>query len=126
MYADPYDVLTLTVDEYWWIADYVRQHDKLGQEWDQGFQLRLYRGLLEAQRQPPTAPLTITLPELWQIDRQLNSGMMKGPLPIGLTILTKVRTLIVKLASELGEEELSYDHPDRHQPADYHARDHGA
>ena len=36
-----FDLLPGTLDELWAIHDYVRQHDKLGQEWDKDLTVRI-------------------------------------------------------------------------------------
>ena len=47
-----FDLLRLTIDEAWALRNYVRQHDKLGQEWDKGFMRRVHVAILDAQAHP--------------------------------------------------------------------------
>ena len=93
-----FDILTLSDVECWVLGDLIRRHDALGQEWDRDFMRRLYRTLAEAEAAPSkAAQIMVTEDELWQIDRQINSAIVVGPVPVGRNILRKVRTLLVKL-----------------------------
>lgn len=47
-----FDLLPVTIEELWAIHDYVRQHDKLGQEWDREFNDKVMAAILEAQGHP--------------------------------------------------------------------------
>jgi len=92
-----FDLLPATREELWAIHDYVRQHDKLGQEWDRDLNTRLMEALLDAQANPDRmATLMLFEEELWQIDRQIPSGLMIGTQPVGRTLLLKVMQLLVK------------------------------
>ena len=93
-----FDLLPATVDELWAIHDYVRQHDKLGQEWDRDFTTRVMAAIQDASASPDQAATVMCLEEdLWQIDRQIPSGLMVGTQPVGKTLLTKVMGLLVKM-----------------------------
>lgn len=99
----PFDLLSLTLDELWAVHDCVRQHDKLGKEWDPGFMERVMAAILVAQGHPASqVVLLCSMEELWQIDRQTPSGLMVGPQPVGRNLLVKVMRLIVKMQG--GEE----------------------
>ncbi len=99
-----FDVLSATVDELWAIHDYVRQHDKLGQEWDKDFQTRVMEAILEAHNHPSGhGSLLCFEEELWQIDRQIPSSLMVGTRPVGRELLVKAMALLVKMGG--GEED---------------------
>lgn len=99
-----FDLLPVTLDEGWAIHDFVRQHDKLGQEWDKDFTARVMAAILEAQDHPDhQATLMCVEDELWQIDRQIPSALMVGTQPVGRNLLIKVMQLIVKIRG--GEED---------------------
>ena len=103
----PFDLLPASLDELWAIHDYVRQHDKLGQEWDKDFGTRLMEAILEAQNHPRrSASLLCFEEELWQMDRQLPSGLMVGTQPVGRNLLLKIMALLVKMGG--GEEDGSH------------------
>lgn len=96
--ATGFDLLPVTLDELWAIHDYVRQHDKLGQEWDKDFNARVMGAIVEAEGRPDhTATLVCLEQELWQIDRQVPSALMVGAKPVGRNLLEKVMRLIVKM-----------------------------
>lgn len=99
-----FDLLPLTLDELWAIHDYVRQHDKLGQEWDKDFIARVMAAILEAEEHSAhQATLLVAEDELWQTDRQVPSALMTGTQPVGRNLLMKVMRLIVKMRG--GEED---------------------
>jgi hypothetical protein len=99
-----FDLLPTTLDELWAIHDYVRQHDKLGQEWDKDFTARVMAAILEAQEHPShQATLMCAEDELWQMDRQIPSALMTGTQPVGRNLLIKVMRLIVKIRG--GEQD---------------------
>lgn len=99
-----FDLLPLTLEELWAIHDQVRQHDKLGQEWDKDFTARVMTAILEAQERPScSATLMCAEDELWQIDRQIPSALMTGTQPVGRNLLIKVMQLIVKMRG--GEQD---------------------
>ena len=102
-----FDLLSLTRDELWAIHDYVRQHDKLGQEWDKDFMTRVMKAIMEVQDNPlHTATLLIFLEdELWQIDRQVSSALMIGTQPVGRNLLIKAIRLILKTRQEGGDND---------------------
>jgi len=100
-----FDLLPVSLEELWAIHDYVRQHDKLGQEWEKDFTARVMVGILEAQESSTrTATLMCTEDELWQIDRQVPSSLMTGTQPVGRALLLKVFRLIAKMRRG-GEED---------------------
>lgn len=102
--AMTFDLLPLTLEELWAIHDLVRQHDKLGQEWDKDFSARVMAAILEAQEHPShQATLMCAEDELWQIDRQIPSALMTGTQPVGRNLLIKVMRLIVKMRG--GEQD---------------------
>jgi hypothetical protein len=102
-----FDLLPVTLDELWAVHDYVRQHDKLGQEWDKDFTARVMAAILEAQEHPSRhATLMCAEDELWQIDRQVPSALMTGTQPVGRNLLLKVMRLIVKMRG--GEQDAEY------------------
>ena len=102
-----FDLLAATLDELWAIHDYVRQHDKLGQEWDKDFTARVMAAILEAQDQPShQATVMCAEEELWQMDRQIPSALMMGTQPVGRNLLVKVMRLIVKMRG--GEQDAEY------------------
>jgi len=93
-----YDLTLLTADELWAVHDYVRQHDKLGQEWDKDFHTRVMAALLAAEGTPNRqAGMLLTEDELWQLDRQIPSAMTVGTQPVGRNLLRKVMKLLVKI-----------------------------
>ena len=93
-----FDLLPVTLDELWAIHDHVRQHDKLGQEWDKDFTARVMAAILEAQEHSAhLGTLMCDEDELWQIDRQIPSALMTGTRPVGRDLLVKVMRLIVKM-----------------------------
>lgn len=99
-----FDLLCVTLDELWAVHDYVRQHDKLGQEWDRDFNARVMAAILEAQESSThSATLMCYEEELWQIDRQVPSALMVGLQPTGRNLLSKVMALILKMRG--GEED---------------------
>lgn len=99
-----FDLLSASLDELWAIHDYVRQHDKSGQEWDKDFGTRLLEAILEAQDHPSrSASLLCFEEELWQMDRQVPSGLMVGTQPVGRNLLLKIMALLVKMGG--GEED---------------------
>lgn len=99
-----FDLLSASLEELWAIHDYVRQHDKLGQEWDKDFGMRLMEAILEAQNHPSrSASLLCFEEELWQMDRQVPSGLMVGTQPVGQNLLLKIMALLVKMGG--GEED---------------------
>ena len=105
--AMTFDLLPLTLDELWAIHDYVRQHDKLGQEWDKDFTARVMAAILEAQEHPSHhATIMCAEDELWQMDRQIPSALMTGTQPVGRNLLIKVMRLIVKMRE--GEQDVEY------------------
>ena len=104
--AMTFDLLLPTLDELWAIHDYVRQHDKLGQEWDKNFGARVMADILEAQEHPSQpSTLICTEDELWQISRQVPSFLMAGSQPVGRDLLLKVMRLIVKMRGSQDEDE---------------------
>lgn len=105
-----FDLLPLTLNELWAIHDYVRQHDKLGQEWDRDFAARVMEGILEAQKSPTCQSSLFVQEEneLWMIDRQVPSAHMTGTQPVGRELLLKVMKLIVKMR-ERGEQDGNTD-----------------
>ena len=101
-----FDLLALTLDELWAIHDCVRQHDKLGQEWDKDFTARVMAAILEAQDHPShQAILMCAEDELWQMDRQIPSALMVGLQPVGRELLAKVMRLIVKMRGGEGDDD---------------------
>lgn len=105
MKSSGFDLLFSTLDELWAIHDWVRQHDKLGQEWDKDFTARVMAAILEAQEHPAhQATLMCVEDELWQIDRQVPSAVMTGTQPVGRNLLSKVMRLIVKMRGGIGDE----------------------
>lgn len=92
-----FDLLTITTEEAWVLHDYVRQHDKLGQEWDKDFERRLYQSLILCIESPThVSSLPIYDEELWQISRQVPSALMSGTQPVGRQLLVKVMRLLLK------------------------------
>ena len=114
-----FDLLPLTLDELWAIHDYVRQHDKLGQEWDKDFVARVMTAILEAQEHAShQATLMCTEDELWQMDRQIPSALMTGTQPVGRNLLMKVMRLIVKMrGGDLDAEYANTGEDAREEPA---------
>jgi len=103
-----FDLLPVTADELWAIHDYVRQHDKLGQEWDKDFTARVMAAILEVQDHScQQATLMCSEDELWQMDRQIPSALMVGVQPVGRELLAKVMRLIVKMRGGEGDDEYS-------------------
>jgi len=101
-----FDLLLPTLDELWAIHDYVRQHDKLGQEWDKDFGVRVMADILEVQEHPAQqTTLICTEDELWQITRQIPSFLTVGSQPVGRDLLTKVMRLIVKMRGTEADDE---------------------
>lgn len=104
-----FDLLQASLDELWVIHDYVRQHDKLGQEWDRDFNTRVMEAIAEAEARPDhTAALFVVEDELWQIDRQVPSALMVGARPVGRDLLVKVMRLLVKIRG--GEDDADGRH----------------
>lgn len=102
-----FDLLPATLDELWAVHDFVRQHDKLGQEWDKDFTIRVMAAIVEAQEQAShQATLMCAEDELWQIDRQIPSALMVGIQPVGRELLIKVMRLLVKIRG--GDEDAEY------------------
>ena len=86
--------LNLTADELWFVRDLVRQTDRMGLEWDQGFQKRLYAALAVAETTP--ADLEIEdVEELWQLTRQIHSQLMVGGKNVGRPLLLKIQAAIL-------------------------------
>ncbi len=114
-----FDVLPLTVDELWAVHDYVRQHDKLGQEWDKDFTARVMAAILQSQETESHEAMIMCLEdELWQIDRQVSSALMIGAKPVGRDLLVKVMRLIVKMrGGEQDDDEHSGTGTDARQSA---------
>jgi len=114
-----FDLLPLTLDELWAIHDYVRQHDKLGQEWDKDFVARVMTAILEAQEHSShQATLMCAEDELWQMDRQIPSALMTGTQPVGRNLLMKVMRLIVKMrGGDLDAEYAGTGEDAREEPA---------
>lgn len=105
-----FDLLPVTLDDLWAIHDFVRQHDKLGKEWDKDFNTRVMEAIAEAEaRGDHTASLFCLEEELWQIDRQVPSALMVGTKPVGRPLLGKVMRLLVKMRG--GEDDADGGHP---------------
>ena len=90
-------VVTLTSDELWAVRDFVRQHDRLGQEWDKDFERRLFSAMAVAKEDiNRQAPFTFeSEDELWQITRQIPSTLMVGTQQVGRLLLEKVQAAIL-------------------------------
>lgn len=102
------DLLPVTQNELWAIHDFVRQHDKLGQEWDRDFNARVMAALQDASASPEgLASLMCLEEELWQIDRQIPSSLMIGTQPVGKALLIKVAGLLLKMRG--GEDDDAAD-----------------
>ena len=116
-----FDLLRLTSDEAWALHDFIRQHDKLGCEWDRGFMRRVHRAILETQAAPghDVSLMVLSPDELWQIDRQIPSGLMVGTQNIGRKLLSKAMALLKKMEDEDdGDDDPSAREDDaRHEPA---------
>lgn len=114
-----FDLLPLTLDELWAIHDYVRQHDKLGQEWDKDFVARIMSAILEAQENSAHQATLFVYDEdeLWQIDRQVPSALMTGVQPVGRNLLIKVMQLIVKIRGGENAEYTGSGSDAREDPA---------
>ena len=103
-----FDLLRLSLEELWAVHDCVRQHDKLGQEWDKDLTARVMAAILEAQAHSShEATLLCSEEELWQMDRQIPSALMTGTQSFGRHLLTKVMRLIVKMRGGEGHDEYS-------------------
>lgn len=113
-----FELLRGTLDELWAVHDYVRQHDKLGQEWDKDFTARVMVGILEATNAPShEATVMLAEEELWRIDRQVPQALMTGTQPVGRNLLIKVMQLLVKLQGEGDGEYTSAGQDAREEPA---------
>lgn len=90
--------LTLDLSELWAIRDWVRQHDRLGHEWDRDFERRLFVAMAEAKENVNRqASLTFeSEEELWQITRQVPSGLMTGTQPTGRGLIEKAQAAILE------------------------------
>ena len=107
-----FDLLSVTLNEAWGIRDYVRQHDKHGQEWDREFNTAVLEALLEAKANSNhCATIVCTEEQLWQIDRQIPSALMNGTEPTGRNLLYKVAVLLVKMRG--GDEDGRDPGPDQ-------------
>lgn len=65
----------LTESELWAIHDNVRQHDQGGAEWDRELATQMMAALLQTLGQEGEAPVSLDESDLWQIDRQVPSGL---------------------------------------------------
>ena len=91
-------LLNLTADELWFIRDLVRQTDRMGLEWDQGFQRRLYHSLAVATDTTPADLEIEDVDELWQLTRQIHSQLMVGGKNVGRPLLLKIQAAILAWA----------------------------
>ncbi len=101
LHISEFELLLVDKDELWCIHDCVRQHDKLGQEWDKEFLIRVMQAIVESTAAPTgTAVLLCYEEELWQIDRQIPSSLMIGTKPVGRNLLMKTMKLLIKVSHE--------------------------
>ena len=99
--------LVLGLDEIWAIRDFVRQLDKLGQEWDKDFQRRLYAAMAVAKAdENRQAPFIVeSEDELWQITRQIPSTLMVGTQPVGRNLLEKAQAALLEWVPVSDDDE---------------------
>jgi hypothetical protein len=108
-----YELLDLTVKEWWYVHDYVRDKDTR-KEHDKDFMTRVMSGVLKG------GSILVNEEELWWIDRLLPSALKDGTLMSGQNILLKVMSLILKIRSnENYDDSISSDDSSE----DYRTRD---